>query len=67
MQKKREGMVDYQKKHGAVEQMRQVVDRARQDRELRERAEYEGTAVDLVGPPETHDIDYDPTKPKEQE
>ncbi len=66
-QKEREGMVDYEKKHGAVEQMRQVVDRARQDRELRERAEYEGTAVDLVGPPETHDIDYDPTKPKEQE
>jgi general secretion pathway protein D len=62
----RKGMVDYQKKNGAVEKMRQVIEGARKDREARERAEFEGTAVDLVGPPETHDLDYDPTAPKEE-
>ena len=62
----RKGIVDYQKKHGAVEKMRQVIELARKDREAKERAEFEGTAVDLVGPPETHDLDYDPTAPKEE-
>ena len=55
------GIVDYDKKNGGLEHMRQVVDRARKDREMRERAEFEGTAVDTVGPPETHDLEYDPT------
>ncbi|MBM4353995.1 MAG: type II secretion system protein GspD [Deltaproteobacteria bacterium] len=61
-EKERQGMVDYEKKHGALEQMRQVVDRAKAERESRERAEFEGTSVDLVGPPETHDLEYDPTQ-----
>jgi len=62
MEKEREGIVDYEKKHGALEHMRKVVDQARTTRETRERAEFEGTAVDLVGPPETHELDYDPTR-----
>jgi len=64
-EKERQGFVDYEKKHGALEQMRQVVDRARDDREGRERAEFEGTAVDMVGPPETHDLEYDPSQPEQ--
>jgi len=61
-EKEKEGIVDYNKKHGGVEHMRQVLDSARLAREAREKAEFEGTAVDLVGPPETHDLEYDPNK-----
>ncbi len=35
---------------------------AREERELREKLLYEGTDIDPVGPPETHDIEYDPRK-----
>lgn len=65
MEKK--GLVDYSKKSGALEQMRRAVDKAKKEREARERQEFEGTAVDLVGPPESHDLDYDPTAPKKPE
>ena len=57
--------MDYEKKHGGLEHMRQVVERARVEREAREKAEFEGTAVDVIGPPETHDLEYDPTRPQE--
>ncbi|MFH1532497.1 MAG: type II secretion system secretin GspD [Pseudomonadota bacterium] len=59
-EKEHKGMVDYRKKSGGLETMRQVVDRARTDRSERERARFEGTAIDVVGPPDTHDLDYDP-------
>ena len=59
-EKEYKGMVDYHKKIGGLETMRQVVDRARREREDRERARFEGTAIDVIGPPETHDLDYDP-------
>lgn len=65
-EKEKKGIVDYQKKHGGLEAMNQVVTRARETREGRERAEFEGTTVDMVGPPETHDLDYDPTRPEKQ-
>ncbi len=65
MEKK--GIVDYSKKSGALEHMRRAVDRARSEREAKERQEFEGTAVDLVGPPESHDLDYDPTAPRKPE
>ncbi len=55
------GIVDYRKKTGGLEAMNQVVGRARDAREARERAEFEGTALDLVGPPESHELEYDPT------
>jgi general secretion pathway protein D len=66
-ERERKGIVDYQKKNGALEHMRQVVDGAKTEREAREKAEFEGTAVDLVGPPETHDLEYDPTLPPAEE
>jgi general secretion pathway protein D len=61
-EKETKGIVDYDKKHGGLEHMRKVVDTARRERESRERAEFEGTAMDLVGPPETHELEYDPTR-----
>jgi general secretion pathway protein D len=63
-QKEAKGMVDYEKKNGGLEHMRRVVDAARQSREAKERAEFEGTAVDLVGPPESHELEFDPDKPE---
>ena len=62
-----EGSVDYEKKNGALEHMRRVVDGARAERNAKERAEFEGTAVDLVGPPESHELEFDPTKQPESE
>jgi general secretion pathway protein D len=56
------GIVDYEKKNGALEHMRRVVETARGERTAKERAEFEGTAVDLVGPPESHELEFDPTK-----
>jgi len=64
-EKEHKGMVDYRKKSGGLETMRQVVDRARKERGDRERARFEGTAIDVVGPPETHDLDYDPEKSRD--
>jgi Flp pilus assembly secretin CpaC len=60
-----EGIVDYEKKNGALEHMRRVVDGARAERNAKERAEFEGTAVDLVGPPEAHELEFNPTKQPE--
>ncbi len=64
-EKEHKGMVDYRKKSGGLETMRQVVDRARKERGDLERARFEGTAIDVVGPPETHDLDYDPEKSRD--
>jgi len=63
----KKGIVDYSKKSGALEQMRRAVEKSKQEREARERQEFEGTAVDLVGPPDSHDLDYDPSAPKKPE
>ena len=63
-QRKKEfaGDLDYRKKVGLMQAMYVTVDRARRDRELQEQSVLERTDVDLVGPPETHDIEYDPFK-----
>jgi general secretion pathway protein D len=60
--KELEGTLDYRKKNGLLQEMKATVDRARKDRELREAAILEQSDVDTVGPPDTHDIDYDPLK-----
>jgi len=54
------GDLDYRKKSGVVHDIYVTVEEARLDRELRERAIYDATDIDPVGPPETHDIEYDP-------
>jgi general secretion pathway protein D len=56
------GELDYRKKSGLVHDVFMAVEKARTERELRERAVYEATDIDPVGPPETHDVEYDPRK-----
>jgi general secretion pathway protein D len=51
---------DYRKKHGTLEEINKVVNEARREREQRERMLFEETQTETVGPPDTHDIDYDP-------
>ena len=51
---------DYRKKHGTLEEINKVVNQARKEREQRERMLFEETQTETVGPPDTHDIDYDP-------
>lgn len=53
-----EGGIDYRKKTGILEDMRRTLERVRKDREMLERTRLED--VDIVGPPETHDLDFDP-------
>ena len=54
------GQIDYRKKSGVLEEMYKVVSKAREERELLESTTFEGSGLDLIGPPETHDIEYDP-------
>lgn len=55
-----EGELDYRKKSGLLHDIHMALTKARDERELRERAIFEGSDVDRVGPPESHDIEYDP-------
>ncbi len=59
-----EGEMDYRKKSGMLHDIHKAVSRSRADREVRERAIFEASEVDTVGPPETHDIQYDPRRKK---
>ena len=61
-QRKKEyaGEMDYRKKNGLMQEIHVTLERARHDRELQEQSILENTDVDMVGPPETHDIEYDP-------
>ena len=54
------GEVDYRKKSGALEQMVRTVQIRRQERELLESTSFDESEMDFIGPPETHDIEYDP-------
>lgn len=53
-----EGGIDFRKKTGILEDIRRTLERVRKDREMLERTRFE--EIDIVGPPETHDLDYDP-------
>ena len=54
------GELDYRKKSGILHDVHQTVNKVRTEREMRERMLYDGSDIDPVGPPETHDIEYDP-------
>lgn len=54
------GELDYRKKSGLLHDVHVTVEKARAERDLRERTLYDATDIDPVGPPETHDIEYDP-------
>ncbi|MCA9522029.1 MAG: type II secretion system secretin GspD [Myxococcales bacterium] len=58
------GFIDYDKKHGVLEEIHQLVMAMRKERLLIERAKLEGQDVDNIGDPETHDLEYDPFRPR---
>ena len=53
------GEVDYRKKSGALEEMYKVVAKNREERALLEATTLGGDGLDAIGPPETHEIEYD--------
>lgn len=61
-EKEYSGELDYRKKSGIVHDAHETVLKARTEREMRERLLYDATDIDPVGPPESHDIEYDPRK-----
>jgi general secretion pathway protein D len=61
-QKEYQGKVDYRKKRGFLESVFQTVEKASEERKLQEKAYFDNADVDLVGPPERHDLDFDPFK-----
>ena len=56
--------LDYRKKTGLLERINKAVKRAKQDEKLQD--ETKARDVDIVGPPKTHDLDYDPLKKEEK-
>ena len=61
--KEHAGKIDYRKKRGMLQHIFTAVEEATKERKLLEKAYYDNSAVDLVGPPEHHDLDYDPFAP----
>jgi len=62
--KERSGELDFRKKSGLLETINSVVGQARKERELRELLFFEENMIQPLGPPETHDIEYDPPEPE---
>jgi general secretion pathway protein D len=58
--KEHDGKIDYRKKIGLMQRIFVAVESAAKERKLMEKAYYDNTDVDIVGPPEQHDLDYDP-------
>jgi general secretion pathway protein D len=54
------GRIDYNKKHGLLQEMHQTVESARADRYQLEQQLFDDSEIDPVGPADTHDLDYDP-------
>lgn len=53
-----QGGIDYRKKTGVLEDIRKTMNKVRKDREMLEQTRFEN--VDLVGVPDSHDLEYDP-------
>lgn len=60
--KEYDGKIDFRKKSGLLQHINMAVERATSERKMREKAYYDNADVDLVGPPDHHDLDYDPFK-----
>ena len=61
--KEHAGKIDYRKKRGMLQFIFRAVEDSSKERKLMEKAYYDNSDVDLVGPPEHHDLDYDPFAP----
>lgn len=58
--KEHDGDVDYRKKRGLLQRIHEAVEAARFERKQMEKAYYDSTDVDMVGPPDSHDLEHDP-------
>ena len=54
------GQINFSKRHGLLHEMNRVVGQARRERYQAEQQLFDESELDPVGPPETHDLDYDP-------
>ena len=59
-QKEYQGKVDFRKKAGFLEKVFTSIDKIAAERKLSEKAYFDNADVDLVGPPDAHDLEYDP-------
>ena len=57
--KEYEGKVDFRKKKGFLEHLFQTVDKAAQDRKQAEKAYFDNMDVDMVGSPDSHNLEND--------
>jgi general secretion pathway protein D len=58
--KEHDGNIDFRKKRGLLQHIHESVEASRSERKLMEKAYYDSTDVDMVGPPESHDLEHDP-------
>jgi general secretion pathway protein D len=54
------GEINYKKKHGMLHEIHKVVEQAKKERYELEQQNFEDSDLDPVGPPNSHDLDYDP-------
>ncbi len=55
------GKIDFRKKSGLMQRIYHAVEETADERRLIEKAYFDNSDVDMVGPAEQHDLDYDPT------
>ncbi|MCO4764237.1 MAG: type II secretion system secretin GspD, partial [Myxococcales bacterium] len=58
--KEYKGQIDYRKKTGLLQRIYAAVEKSKTQRKLMEKAYYDNANVDIVGPPEHHDLEHDP-------
>jgi len=61
------GQINYSKKHGILHEIHRVVAEAREERYQLEQQKFDNSELDPVGPPETHELFYDPYEVKSQQ
>ncbi len=65
--KEYEGKVDFRKKKGFLESLFQAVDKASAERKLAEKAYFDNMDVDMVGSPDSHNLEHDDFSDKKDE
>ncbi len=65
--KEYEGKIDFRKKKGFLESLFQAVDKAAAERKLAEKAYFDNMDVDMVGSPDSHNLEHDDFSDKKEE
>ena len=65
--KEYEGKIDFRKKKGFLESLFQTVDKAATERKLAEKAYFDNMDVDMVGSPDSHNLEHDDFSDKKDE